>query len=84
MPLLIATLLMFTTAAHAQTFDTHDGCDAARWAEWRLILAELKHWPRERADAAKVRDLNRAICDQFRAGEISEAEADTRYQHEVD
>lgn len=62
---------------------SRDGCDEARWSQWRAIVNEAEGWPDERQDARSVMAANRRICSDWKAGRISEEEADRLYRAEV-
>lgn len=71
-------------SAHAQKYQTKDGCDDARWKEWESIIIEADGYPDEQEDARSVRDFNRKICEDMDAGRLTEDEGTRRYDGEVE
>lgn len=76
--------LIFATLSHAQKYDTHDGCDAARWSEWESIIIGFEGDAVEQDDARSVRDFKRALCKRMADGELSQEKADEMYDAEVE
>jgi len=81
---LVAVLFLSSAAWAGPHYETQDGCDAGRWAEWSLIIKELEGCPREIADARYVREENRRICRAMTSGKLDEEEANDKYQAIID
>lgn len=70
--------------AHAQKYQTKNGCDDARWREWESIIIEADGFPDEQEDARGVRDFNRKVCEEMDAGRLTEVEGNRGYDEEVE
>lgn len=70
--------------AHAQKYQTKNGCDEGRWKEWASIIIEADGYPDEQEDARGVRDFNRKMCEEMDAGRLTEDEGNRRYDQEVE